>query len=64
MDKTKREPSPQVIATPMLAQVNLPRIEIPTFDENILNWWLFWEQFQATVHDKPELGETDKLTYL
>ena len=44
--------------------VNLPRIEIPTFDGNILNWRLFWEQFQAAVHDKPQLEEVDKLTYL
>ena len=48
----------------MMAGVNLPRIEIPTFDGNILNWRLFWEQFQAAVHDKPQLGEVDKLTYL
>ena len=45
----------------MLAGVNLPQIEIPTFDGSILNWRLFWEQFQATVHDKPQLGEVDKL---
>ena len=44
--------------------VNLPRIEIPTFDGNILNWRLFWEQFKAAVHDKPQLKEVDKLTYL
>ena len=64
MERTKKEPSPQVITPPMLAGVNLPRIEIPTFDGNILNWRLFWEQFQAAVHDKPQLGEVDKLTYL
>ena len=29
-----------------------------------MNWHLFWEQFQAAVHDKPQLEEADKLTYL
>ena len=48
----------------MMAGINLPRIEIPTFNGNILNWRLFWEQFQAAIHDKPQLGEVDKLTYL
>ena len=48
----------------MLVGVNLPWIEIPTFGSSILNWRLFWEQFQAAVHDKPQLGEVDKLTYL
>ena len=47
-----------------LTSLNLTRIEIPTFDGNILNWRLFWEGFQAAVHDKPHLGEIDKLTYL
>ena len=64
MDQAKKEPSPQVIATPMLAGVHLPQIEIPTFDGNILNWQLLWEQFQAAFHDKPQLGEIDKLIYL
>ena len=44
--------------------VNLPRIEIPKFDVNILNSRPFWEQFRAAVHDKPHLGEVDRLTYL
>ena len=50
---------------PVISGTNLPRIEIPTFDGNILNWRLFWEQFQAAVHDKPHLGKVEKLiTYL
>ena len=44
-------------------RVNLPRIDVPKFDGNILNWRLFWEQFRAAVHDNP-LGEVDKVTYL
>ena len=36
---------------PRMAGVHLPLTEIPTFDSNILNWHLFWEQFQAIVHD-------------
>ena len=37
MEQTKEGPSPQVLGMPMLAQVNLPRIEILTFDGSILN---------------------------
>ena len=37
---------------------------VPTFDGTILNWRPFWEQFQAAAHDKPCLGDVDKLTYL
>ena len=64
MEQTKKEPSPKVVEPPLMAGVNLPRIEIPKFDSNILNWRSFWEQFQAAVHDKPQLSEVDKLTYL
>ena len=58
-EETKKKP----IVLPM-SGINLPRIKIPTFDGNIFNWRLFWEQFQATVHDKPHLEEVDKVTYL
>ena len=56
MEQMKKEPTPQAIGTSMLAGVNLPCIEISTFPRNILNWKLFLEQFQAAVHDKPQLG--------
>ena len=64
-EEIKKEPeSREAIRIPMVSGINLPRIDIPTFDGNILNWRLFWEQFQAAVHDKEHLGEIDKLTYL
>ena len=44
--------------------VKLPKIEVPTFDGNILNWGHFWEQFTATVHAKEQLSDVDKLAYL
>ena len=59
-EETKKKP----IGLPMIGGINLPGIEIPTFDGNVLNWQLFWEQFQAAFHDKPHLWEVDKLTYL
>ena len=48
----------------MMVGMSLPRIEISKLGGNILNCRLFWEQFQAAVHDKPHLGKVDKLTYL
>ena len=47
-----------------LGGVSLPHIEIPTFDGNVLNWGLFWEQFQAAIQDKLQLAEVDRLTNL
>ena len=47
-----------------LVGVQLPRIEIPKFDGNILNWRAFWEQFESSVHSKSQLTDSDKLIYL
>ena len=35
--------------------VKLPRIDVPTFDGNIVNWAIFWEQFEAAIHSKRQL---------
>ena len=52
-ESTKKEYTRDRFGVPAMTGVNLPQIEIPTFDGNILNWRLLWEQFQAAVHDKP-----------
>ena len=44
--------------------VRLPKLDVPTFDGNILNWRSFWEQFQVSVHDRSNLAESEKLVYL
>ena len=44
--------------------VKLPRIEVPTFNGDILNWKAFWEQFCIAVHDRKDLPDSEKLVYL
>ena len=34
-----------------LPGTKLPKLEVPTFNEDILNWKSFWEQFCVSVHD-------------
>ena len=46
------------------SSIRLPRMEIPAFDGNILNWQIFWEQFDSAIHSKPHLFDSDKLTFL
>ena len=62
--KTKKDPAPQAFGMPIMGGVNLPQIEVTTFDCAVLNCWLFWEQFLAVVHDELHLGDVDKLRYL
>ena len=63
-EEEKKAPTGDRLGMPMMDGVNLPRIAVPKFDGNILNWRPFWEQFQAAVHEKPHLEKVDKLTYL
>ena len=44
--------------------VRLPKLEVPTFDGDILNWRSFWEQFSVSVHSRPSLSDSEKLVYL
>jgi hypothetical protein len=44
--------------------VKLPKLDVPVFNGNILNWRNFWEQFSVSVHDRPSLSDSEKLVYL
>lgn len=58
---------PSESATPPPSEtkgVRLPKLEVPTFDGNILNWRSFWEQFRISVHDRTHLSNSEKLVYL
>ena len=44
--------------------VRLPKLDVPTFDGDILNWRTFWEQFCIAVHDRSYLTDAEKLAYL
>ena len=44
--------------------VKLPKLDVPTFSGDILNWKSFWEQFCVSVHDRSTLSNSEKLVYL
>ena len=59
------EPTPAPTSTPSDSKgVKLPKLDVPTFDGNILNWKCFWEQFCISVHNRPSLSDSEKLVYL
>ena len=43
--------------------IRLPKISIPSFDRNILNWTSFWEKFAVVENNDSEL-DVEKLAYL
>ena len=50
--------------TPDGKGVKLPKLDVPKFDGEILNWRSFWEQFNISVHERTNLSDTEKLVYL
>ena len=43
--------------------IKLPKINIPTFKEDIMEWCTFWEQLDNLVHCKLQLSDPIKLAY-
>ena len=62
--KEEKPLPPTAIGSLGMSGIQLPKIEVPTFDGNLLNWRYFWEQFENTIHNKTQLTDSDKLTYL
>lgn len=56
MEKTSSPPIDKV-------GVKLPKLDVPTFDGNVIHWKSFWEQFVIALHDRTTLSKAEKLTY-
>ncbi len=44
--------------------VKLPKINVPTFDGDMLHWTTFWEQFDIAIDGRSDNSDTEKLVYL
>jgi len=46
------------------AYIRLPKLPLPTFDGQPLQWQSFWDAFTAAVDSNPGLSPGQKLNYL
>ena len=56
-----------IISTPASTRpktIQLPKIALPQFHGNVMEWTQFWEQFKQAVHDNPDVTNPNKLAYL
>ena len=44
--------------------LKLPKLDVPAFDGQVINWRPFWEQFVISIHSRSTLSDTEKLVYL
>lgn len=59
--------TPAAVAAPppaTICKVKLPKISLPQFGGNLLNWSSFWDSYESAVHNSHELTEVDKFNYL
>ncbi len=49
--------------SPKTKGVRLPKLEIPTFEGDILYWLTFWEQFYIAIDGRKDISDTEKLVY-
>ena len=45
-------------------QVNLPKLQLPVFDDNLQQWQEFWDIYKATIHEQQTMPAVSKLSYL
>ena len=57
-------PTPTPTSTPTYDGIKLPKIDVPSFDGNILHRQTFWDQFCISIHHRTNLSEAEKLVYL
>ena len=41
-----------------------PKLNLPYFDGNLLNWQTFWDTFETSIHENGSLSDVQKFTYL
>ena len=53
-----------VLTSASHATSQLPKLSIPTFTGDSLNWQLFWDCFDSAVNSNPTLSNVQKLSYV
>ena len=51
-------------ASSQFAMSHLPKLILPTFSGDPLNWQTFWDSFKAAIHANPSLSRIQKFNYL
>ena len=46
------------------AHCKLPKLGLPQFAGNPLDWQCFWDQFKLSIHDNSSINDIDKFNYL
>ena len=42
----------------------IPKLTIKPFSGNLTTWITFWDSYNSTIHENPDLSDIEKFTYL
>lgn len=61
---TRMDTSDLVSAGSRAPRIKLPKLSIQKFDGRVTSWLPFWNQFEAAIHNNPQLNDVEKFNYL
>ena len=61
--EAQKECGPSLETSAVETGVRIPKIEVPTFNGKVLEWNLFWERFEVSVHSKIHISDAEKFAY-
>ena len=64
IERIKRKDSNEAMPTRNPQTAKLPKLELPKFNGDPFKWHEFWDVYSATVHDREDLSDAEKLQYL
>ncbi|XP_063417007.1 uncharacterized protein LOC134699325 [Mytilus trossulus] len=56
--------SSYAVSSAISSNHRLPKLTLPTFNGNILEWPSFWDSYESAVHYNPTLTDVQKFNYL
>lgn len=62
MDKKQETTSSKT--TEKSLPVKLPKVALPKFSGEALEWVSFWDRYVSSIHNQPNLSDVDKMIYL
>ena len=51
-------------APPHAAKVRLPKITMNKYNGDMTKWTAFWDSFDSSIHQNPDISDVDKFNYL
>lgn len=63
-DRRKSGGAPEAVSDAHASAARLPKLDLPRFNGDLLEWPTFWEFYYNAIHTNPKIGNRERFTYL